>query len=72
MSALANAQRGVSKTVFLTRLGGGVFGNADAWIDAALQRALALAAGFDLDVQLVDYREPHAGTRKLVQSFGGQ
>lgn len=71
-AALANAQRGVSKTVFLTRLGGGVFGNADAWIDAALQRALALAAGFDLDVQLVDYREPHAGTRKLVQSFGGQ
>lgn len=68
-AAVANAQRGVSDTVLLTRLGGGVFGNADAWIDAAIHRALSLAAGFALDVQLVSHREPHPSTRALVQAF---
>lgn len=44
-----------SNKVLLTRLGGGVFGNDDAWIDAALERALGLAAGFDLDLRMVRY-----------------
>ena len=71
-AAVLNALRGVSKTVLLTRLGGGVFGNADEWIDAAILRALGLAAGFDLDVRLVDYREPHPSTIKLVQYVGNR
>jgi hypothetical protein len=70
-AAVANAQRGASSTVLLTRLGGGVFGNADGWIDAAIHRALSLAAGFALNVQLVNYREAHPSTRALVQAFGG-
>lgn len=69
-AAVANAQRGVTKKVLLTRLGGGVFGNADGWIDEAILRALGLAAGFDLDVRLVDYREPHPSTVRLVQHVG--
>jgi hypothetical protein len=32
---------GASNIVLLTRLGGGAFGNDDAWIDAAMRRALA-------------------------------
>lgn len=38
-AAVQNAQQGGSNRVLLTRLGGGVFGNRDAWIDAAMRRA---------------------------------
>lgn len=54
-AAVVNAQRGASNIVLLTRLGGGAFGNDDAWIDRALQRALLLAGGHALDVRLVQY-----------------
>lgn len=69
-AAVLNAQRGVSKTVLLTRLGGGAFGNADEWIDAAMQRALTLANFHALDVRLVDYSKPHASTVKLILQAG--
>lgn len=51
--AVCNAQRGASNIVLLTRLGGGAFGNQDAWIDAAMRRALDLASNHGLDVRLV-------------------
>ena len=53
--ATLTAARGGSPTVLLTRLGGGAFGNADAWIDAALKRALSLFSDRALDVCLVSY-----------------
>jgi hypothetical protein len=52
-AALLNAGRGKSNTVFLTRLGGGAFGNHPHWIDAALERAMALCQSADLDIRLV-------------------
>lgn len=52
-AALINAARGASRTVFLTRLGGGVFGNDFEWIHAAMRRALRKMQGFALDVRLV-------------------
>lgn len=51
LAAAVNAARaGGSRRVLLTRLGGGAFGNGPAWIDAAIERALHLAEGLDLDV----------------------
>lgn len=47
-----------SRRVFLTSLGGGVFGNRDQWIDAAIRRALNRFKDFDLDVRIVNYAEP--------------
>ena len=44
--------------VLLTRLGGGAFGNDDAWIDAAMRRALDKVRGVDLDVRLVSFGSP--------------
>ncbi len=41
--------------LFLTRLGGGVFGNRPEWISDAIRRALGLFAGAGLDVALVSY-----------------
>ncbi|MCJ2044480.1 hypothetical protein MKK58_08030 [Methylobacterium sp. J-078] len=67
LAGLLNAARGGSNRVLLTRLGGGAFGNADNWIDAAMRRALQLAGEYDLDVAVVSYEQPSPGLRELVR-----
>lgn len=57
LAALENRARGGSGRLFLTRLGGGAFGNDAAWIDAAILRAVRLARPFPLRVSLVT-RDP--------------
>ena len=64
-----NLARGRSATVFLTGLGGGAFGNDDAWIDAALGRALEQFRDTPLDVRLVSYREHRPGFVALNEAF---
>ena len=64
-----NAKRGGSNVVLLTRLGGGVFGNDDAWIDAAMMRALEEARTFDLNVKLVSYGAPTAELLRMARAF---
>lgn len=68
-AAVANAHRGGTNVVLLTRLGGGAFGNDDDWIDAAMRRALRKAASFDLDVKLVSRDAPSPGLRQLADEF---
>jgi protein-tyrosine phosphatase len=58
LAGVLNARRGTSNIVLLTRLGGGAFGNDDAWIDAAMRRALKKVRGLDLDVRLVSFGSP--------------
>lgn len=69
-AALTRAAAGGSNIVLLTRVGGGVFGNPTAWIDAAIDRALALddIAAAGLDVRLVCYRQIDASTQRLVDA----
>ncbi|MEY8877723.1 MAG: hypothetical protein AB9M60_14535 [Leptothrix sp. (in: b-proteobacteria)] len=50
LAAVLNQRRGTSAQVLLTRRGGGVFGNEDTWIDAAIERALTRVAGQGLDI----------------------
>ncbi len=52
-----DARCGVSNVVFLTRLGGGAFGNDPVWIQEAIRYALDIVAPFDLDVRLVNYQK---------------
>jgi hypothetical protein len=66
-----NASRGASNKVLLTRLGGGAFGNPDAWIDEALTRALELFAERGLEVILVSYRSPAERALQLEERFKG-
>ena len=68
-AAVLNAQRGASRVVFLTFLGGGAFGNDEAWILAAIRRALDTARSFDLDVRLVSYAAPSRAILRLVSEF---
>ncbi|GJE59015.1 hypothetical protein [Methylobacterium trifolii] len=65
-----NAARGSSKRMLLTRLGGGAFGNADDWIDAALLRALRLVGDQDLDVAIVSYGRPSPALTDFVRASG--
>ena len=69
LAALLNARRGVSNVVFLTLLGGGVFGNRDSWIDAAIRRALTLAGSYDLGVKLVSYGVPSKTVLSIAEDF---
>lgn len=41
--------------MFLTRLGGGAFGNDKSWILSAIQRAQRLFAHADLDVAVLRF-----------------
>ena len=68
-AAVLNAKRGASNVVFLTFLGGGAFGNADAWIQDAIRSALRLAANIDLDVRLVSYGMPSQAILRLAEDF---
>jgi hypothetical protein len=67
LCAVANAQRGTSKVVLLTQLGGGAFGNAEPWILAAMRRALAMLDGHGLDVVIVSYGRPSAALQRVVE-----
>ena len=57
-----------SNVLFLTRLGGGAFGNEPAWIHDAMRRALTKVAGISLDVRVVSYRQ--AGCRARAPRCG--
>lgn len=57
-AAVINAQRGASRTVLLTMLGGGAFGNEPAWILAAMDRAVERGKGHGLDIVLVSFGRP--------------
>ena len=69
LAAILNAERGASNVVFLTRLGGGAFGNDDDWIHFAIRNALQIVRGARLDVRLVSYGQPTAAVVQLVQDF---
>jgi hypothetical protein len=58
-----------SNVVLLTRLGGGVFGNADAWIDDAIVRAIEIVKDAGLDVRLVSHGRVHDSFRAIEERF---
>ena len=69
LAAAENVRRGGSNVVLLTRLGGGVFGNRDEWIDTAMRRALHILRDQPLDVRLVSYGPPSAAMLAMVREF---
>ena len=57
---------GGSPIVYLTLLGGGVFGNKTTWITDALRRAFAIHSDSPLDVRIVSYGGPSAAIAPLL------
>jgi len=56
------------RRVFLTLLGGGVFGNRMEWIVDAIQRAEERTQNLGLDIQIVSYRYPNPAITLLLTS----
>ncbi|QEG02642.1 hypothetical protein Mal15_67630 [Stieleria maiorica] len=65
-AAVLHADRTGVNTVFLTLLGGGVFGNRDRWIIDAIERAFKIHADFGLDVRIVSYGRSKPAVAQLV------
>ena len=68
-AAVVNAHRWRSTVVFLTRLGGGAFGNEPQWIHDVMRRALTKVAGLTLDVRIVSHGKPDAALERLASEF---
>ena len=65
-AAILNSIRNGNNRLFLTLLGGGVFGNDITWIIAGIRRALNLYRHADLDVSIVSYGSSKQDVRQLV------
>jgi hypothetical protein len=72
LSAVLNAAGGGPRRLLLTRIGGGAFGNDEAWISAAILRALRLIAGQGLEVLMVSYGPPSAAIRVVEADWRAQ
>jgi hypothetical protein len=55
--------------LFLTRLGGGAFGNPSSWISAAMATALETWQTVEMDVVIVSYGRPDPANRPLLDRF---
>ena len=70
LAAATEHAAGGSNVVLLTRLGGGVFGNDDAWIDGAISRALRQVVDAGLEIKLVSYGTAHPSFLRLEREGG--
>jgi hypothetical protein len=68
-AAILNAANGGSNKLFLTMLGGGVFGNRDQWIIDAIHRAVEKYRHYELDVAIVSYRASNRSVQSLVHLY---
>lgn len=68
-AAIMNAYRTGNKTVFLTLLGGGAFGNKIQWIIMSIQRALNFCKNWDIDAFIVSYSASNEYVRELIAEF---
>jgi hypothetical protein len=65
-AAILNSRVSGNRTLFLTLLGGGAFGNGTGWIVGAIKRAVTLHERADLDVAVVSYGSSQRCVQELV------
>ncbi len=70
-AAALNCSKTGNKSLYLTLLGGGAFGNDQVWILDAIRRAAVLYNRFDLDVKIVSFRNSNPAIRKLCDFLEG-
>ena len=66
-AGIINARNTGNRTVFLTLLGGGVFGNDQQWIIDAIDRALALHSNSGLLVRIVSFGKSKPAVKELIR-----
>ena len=69
LAKAAAAAAGRNQKVFLTLLGGGVFGNEQAWILDAIEYALNAYRNHPLDVAIVSHSSPNPALGPLLRRF---
>lgn len=69
LAAAERAAAGHSPVVLLTRIGGGVFRNKDAWITDAVVRALRIVENASLDVRLVSHGFVNPETARIERDW---
>jgi hypothetical protein len=69
LAATERKAAGHSNIVLLTRVGGGAFGNADAWITDAVVLALRRVEFAGLDVRLVSYGTINRETADIANNW---
>ncbi|MBL8406750.1 MAG: hypothetical protein JNJ81_02950 [Candidatus Accumulibacter sp.] len=69
LSAMLNMQQHGSPVVYLTRVGGGAFGNNARWIAAAIRRALSSMQNAGAEVRIVSYSTPGQDMLELADEF---
>jgi hypothetical protein len=69
LTAILNARSNGNRTLFLTLLGGGAFGNEPDWIIGGIERALYLNKHVDLNVAIVSYGSSQHSVRQLIDQF---
>jgi len=68
-TALLNYRDTGNKKVFLTLVGGGVFGNEMDWILKAIKRAVSLYKQYDLEVLIVSYGSSNPSVKKMIKEI---
>ena len=68
-NSIRNPNEAGSRKVFLTFVGGGVFGNRSSWIEQAIVDACEKYKFLDLDVYLVSYGHVDPWINNMIASF---
>lgn len=71
LAGAEQAATGGSNTVLLTRVGGGVFNNDEAWITDATERALGIVEDAGLDVRIVGHRGVSTDVQGIIDRWSG-
>ncbi len=64
-----NNLKNTNRTLYLTPIGGGAFGNKIEWIINAIHRSLNLYRNVDLDLAIVSYGRSKESVRELIRQF---
>ncbi|MCG1036804.1 hypothetical protein [Polaribacter sargassicola] len=68
-AAMLNLQKNKSNKVFLTLVGGGVFGNDINWILESLFKAIEKFKNVPLDVKIVSYGKSNALLKEAIENY---
>jgi len=68
-ATLLAGARTADRRVFLTLLGGGVFGNRMEWIVDAIEYAIARTRELGLDIRIVSYRYSNPALTRLLSTL---
>ena len=69
-AGVINFYKTSNKIVYLTLIGGGVFGNKTSWIADSLERALRIHRHVGLDVRIVSYGRSNPSVQDLIDRLG--